>query len=127
MIIVKKYNCVMQDEIKDCGAASLLTIIETYGGNVSMEYLRMLTNTTKSGTNAYYLLEASKSIGFDVRAVEGSIELLNKRDLPCIAHVIIDKKFKHFVVIHDIGKKYIIVADPALGIKKVLIDDFKKI
>lgn len=127
MIIVKKYNCVMQDEIKDCGAASLLTIIETYGGNVSMEYLRMLTNTTKSGTNAYYLLEASKSIGFDVRAVEGSIELLNKKDLPCIAHVIIDKKYKHFVVIHDISKKYIIVADPALGIKKVLIDDFKKI
>lgn len=126
MIIVTKYNCVMQDEIKDCGAASLLTIIETYGGNVSMEYLRMLTNTTKSGTNAYYLLEASKSIGFDVRAVEGSIELLNKKDLPCIAHVIIDKKYKHFVVIHDISKKYIIVADPALGIKKVLIDDFKK-
>ena len=126
MIIVKKYNCVMQDEIKDCGAASLLTIIETYGGNVSMEYLRMLTNTTKSGTNAYYLLEASKLIGFDVRAVEGSIELLNKKDLPCIAHVIIDKKYKHFVVIHDISKKYIIVADPALGIKKVLIDDFKK-
>ena len=63
----------MQDESKDCGAASLLTIIKTYGGDVSMEYLRSLTNTTKNGTNAYYITECAKSLGFSTRVVESDI------------------------------------------------------
>ena len=42
----------MQEGNKDCGACALLTIIKTYGGNVSLEYLKDLTRTTKDGTNA---------------------------------------------------------------------------
>lgn len=117
----------MQDDIKDCGVASLMTIIKTYGGNVSLEYLKMLTNTTKKGTNAYYLLEAGKTIGFDVRAVKGNVKDLNCKNLPCIAHVIIDSKYKHFVVIHKITPKYILIADPAYGIKKMSYEEFDTI
>jgi len=36
---------VLQDGIKDCGVCCLLSIIKHYGGNVSKEYLRELTNT----------------------------------------------------------------------------------
>lgn len=117
----------MQDDIRDCGAASLLTIIKTYGGNVSLEYLKMITNTTKNGTNAYYLMEAAKIIGFDTRAVKGDVLNLTNNILPCIAHVIIDSKYKHFVVIHKINKKHIIIADPSSGVKKMNIEDFNKI
>lgn len=117
----------MQDDIKDCGVASLLTIIKTYGGNVSFEYLKMITNTTKNGTNAYYLMEAAKTLGFDTRAVKGDVLKLNDDLLPCIAHVIIDSKYKHFVVIHKITKKYIVVADPSCGIKKMTYEEFNDI
>ena len=55
---------VMQDGIKDCGICCLLSIIRFYGGEVSKEYLRELTNTTKDGVTLYNLLEASKVIGF---------------------------------------------------------------
>ena len=113
--------------MKDCAVASLLTIIKTYGGNVSKEYLRVLTNTSNSGTNAYHLIEAAKFIGFDTRALTGDVSNLDKKVLPCIAHVIIDSKYKHFVVIHAITKNYLILADPAKGIVKMNIDDFKKI
>ena len=117
----------MQDDIKDCGAACLLTIVKTYGGNVSLEYLKILTNTTSNGTNAYFLFEAAKDLGFDVKAVKGKVKDLRKENLPCIAHVIIDSKYKHFVVIHEINKKNIVIADPALGIKKLSFEEFDSV
>lgn len=117
----------MQNNMKDCGVAALLTIIRTNGGDVPYEYLRMLTKTSTNGTNAYYLLEAAKTLGFDARALKGNVEDLNKSYLPCIAHVIIDSKYKHFVVIHEINNKYVTIADPSCGIRKLTINDFKKI
>lgn len=117
----------MQDESKDCGAACLLILIKTYGGNVSMEYLRTLTNTSKNGTNFYYLSVAAKTIGFDYRALKGDVLKLNKKNLPCIAHVIVDSKYKHFVVINSIGRKYIEISDPARGLLKMTIDEFRNI
>lgn len=124
---MKKFECVLQDDIKDCGAACLLTIIKTYGGNVSIEYLKVLTNTTKNGTNAQFIFDAAKDIGFSTRAVKGNVTDLEKSVLPCIAHVIIEQKYKHFVVIHDINKQYVTIADPAYGIKKIKIEEFNKI
>lgn len=125
----KKYVWVQQDDIKDCGVCSLLTIVKTYGGNVSKEYLRDLTKTSKDGTNAFYLLEAGRKLGFDVKALKGDVLDLTNELLPCIAHVIVDNKFQHFVVIVDINKKkkIITISDPARGIIKYKLDDYNKI
>lgn len=44
--------------------------------------------------------------------------------LPAIAHVVIDKTLLHYVVIHKINEKEIIVADPGKGIVKYKPVDF---
>jgi len=126
---MRKYEYVLQDGPKDCGVCSLLTIIRTHGGNVSKEYLRNLTNTTSNGVTALSLLEAGKRLGFYTEGVKGDILKLEDRFLPCIAHVIIDKKYKHFVVVHNIDRKsnYITIADPSRGIIKLDVDKFKTI
>lgn len=122
----KKYPWVRQDDLKDCGVCSLLTIIKTYGGGVSKEYLRQITKTNKNGTNAFNLLNAGKQLGFDTQALKGDVLDLDKKLLPCIAHVVIDKKYQHFLVIVSINKKkkIITVSDPATGIKKYKLDEF---
>ncbi len=126
---MKKYECVLQDGPKDCGICSLLTIIKSYGGVVSKEYLRNITNTNFDGVNALSLLDAGKKLGFYTEGVKGDILKLDDKYLPCIAHVIIDKKYKHFIVIHKIDRKnnYITIADPSRGIIKLDIDKFKSI
>ena len=126
---MKRYECVIQDGPKDCGVCSLLTIIKFYKGDVSKEYLRNLTYTTNNGVNALSLIEAGKKLGFSSYGVKGDVSDIEDKYLPCIAHVIIDKKYKHFVVIHKIDKKNnnIIIADPAKGIVKMDIDKFKSI
>ncbi|MBQ2640315.1 MAG: ATP-binding cassette domain-containing protein [Bacilli bacterium] len=112
---------VMQDGIKDCGICSLLSIIRFYGGDVSKEYLRELTNTTKSGVSAYKLLEGAKKIGFTGFGCKGDIKNIDKNNLPCIAHLIINKSYQHFVTIYDIDliNKKVLIMDPAKG-KKIL-------
>ncbi len=125
----KKRVVVMQDDIKDCGVCSLLTIVKTYGGNVSKEYLRELTKTNKEGTNALFLLDAGVKLGFYTKALKGDIMDLKDNMLPCIAHVVIDNKYQHFVVILNVNKKrkMITISDPAKGIVKYRLEDYMHI
>ena len=129
MNIFKEYQCVMQEGSKDCGACALLTIIKTYGGNVSLEYLKDLTRTTKDGTNAYLIMNAAKEMGLDSKAVRGSIFDLEDNMFPCIAHVIINKNMGHFIVIHklDRNKKILTIADPAVGRRLMSYTEFLEI
>jgi ATP-binding cassette subfamily B protein len=126
---LRKYECVLQEGAKDCGVASLLTIIKYYNGSLPKEYLRNITNTTNDGVSALALIEAGRKLGFDTKGVEGDALELHNAFLPCIAHVILDKKYKHFVVVFEINrrKNYVIIGDPRSGIIKMSIDDFRKI
>ena len=63
--------CVLQDDIKDCGVSCLLSIIKYYGGYVSREYLKELTNTNKNGVNALNLIKAARELGFESYGVKG--------------------------------------------------------
>ncbi|MEG2564103.1 MAG: ABC transporter transmembrane domain-containing protein [Bacilli bacterium] len=127
--MLRHYICVRQDGLKDCGVCSLLTIIETYGGKVSKEYLRTITNTSKNGVNAFYLVEAGKKLGFAVKGVKGDFRKLTEINLPCIAHIIVNKSYKHFVVIHAINfkKEFLVVADPAVGIRTISFSEFDRL
>ena len=118
---------VLQDGIKDCGICSLLSIIRYYGGDVSKEYLREITHTTKEGVSLYCLIEAAKKIGFDAIGLSGKIENIDVNNLPCIAHCIINKNYKHFVVLYQINKekKQVIIMDPAKGKRNLSFSEFK--
>lgn len=118
---------VLQDGNKDCGVCSLLSIIKYYGGNASKEYLRQLTNTTKNGVTAYNLIQAGEKLGFESFALSGSIEEMNLANLPCIAHVIINKSYQHFVVIYEVDfkNKKVLIMDPAKGKRILTLSEFK--
>ena len=117
---------VLQDGFKDCGVCSLLSVIRFYGGDVSKEYLRELTNTTKNGVSAYNLIEAAKKIGFTAEGVCGDMTNLDNNNLPCIAHFSMSKEYKHFMVIYKIDKnnKKIMVMDPAKGKRVMSFSEF---
>ena len=106
---------VLQDGIKDCGVCCLLSIIRFFGGDVSREYLRKITNTGKDGVSAYNLIEAAKEIGFSAYGVEGDLNKIENNNLPCIAHIHVNKNYQHFVVIYKIEKNKVTIMDPAKG------------
>ena len=121
--MASKIRIVKQRDLKDCGCACLLSIIRYYGGNVSMEQLRIDTKTNQQGTTAYNLVETSKKYGFD--SVGYKIDNLQDKNiiLPCIAHI--NKNgLEHFIVIYKIEKTKLIVMDPAVGKKIINNNEF---
>ena len=118
---------VLQDGVKDCGICSLLSIVRFYGGDVSKEYLRELTNTTKNGVSAFDLIEGAKKLGFDAIGVSGDIKNIDVNNLPCLGHILTNKSYKHFVTIYkiDFNKEKVIVMDPAVGRRVLSFNEFK--
>lgn len=110
---------IRQRDWKDCGVCSLASIIEFYGGKVSLEQLRLDTKTTKDGATALNIINASKKYGFDAMGLRiSSLEEINI--LPAIAHMNLKNGMNHFVVIYKITSKKVILMDPKKG--KVVID-----
>ena len=72
---------VLQDGIKDCGVCCLLSIIRFYGGDVSKEYLREITHTTKEGVSLYNLIEGAKIIGFEAIGLTGDLDNIKEENL----------------------------------------------
>lgn len=126
---MKKYPFEKQIGLKDCGVASLKMIIKYYGGDYPIENLRILTNTSKSGTSAYDLIEGAKKIGLDSAGYEVKLEDIDPKILPVIAYTVIDKIYQHYVVIYEINykKQELIIGNPATKLKKMKMEDFKKI
>ena len=106
-------------------------IINYYGGYVKKNTLLEMTKTNKQGTTAYHLKETLINLGFEAKGISCKLDDINKDNiiLPCIASVIIDNSYKHFIVIYEINfkKKYLIIGDPADKIKKVTYEEFDKI
>ncbi|MGL5577443.1 MAG: peptidase domain-containing ABC transporter [Sarcina sp.] len=124
-----KYTSIKQKELKDCGCACLATICRQYGNDVPIYKIREIAKTDKMGTSAMGLMNAGEELGFSCKAFKAtnSEQIYEDIPLPAIAHVIMDKKYEHYVVIHKITNKYILVADPGKGIVKYSPQDFFEI
>lgn len=106
---------IKQHDYKDCGAACLASIGNHYKVNLPIARIRQLANTDQKGTNVLGIIEAAEQMGFTAKGVKGGLDALVNIPLPAIAHVVIDKKLQHYVVIYKVTKKTVKVMDPGKG------------
>ena len=107
---------VRQYDASDCGVACLLSIIQYHGGTASLENLRRLSGTTKTGTTLLGLYQCAEKVGFNANGAEGSIEELKKQKQPVILHVVTEEQMQHYVVYYGIENENFILGDPAQGL-----------
>lgn len=123
--MLKKYYCIKQHDITDCGAACLATISKQYDFKTSITKIREVAGTDKQGTNAYGVIKAAEQLGFSAKGVKGDQSaFFSEFPLPCIAHVIVDGGLLHYVVVHKITKNQVVIADPGKGIIKLTPKEF---
>lgn len=128
MGIVRRYACVKQNELTDCGPACLATIVKQYGLEYPISKIRELAGTDRHGTNLKGMIIAGEKLGLEMKAVKGDKEaFLAGFSLPAIAHTLVDGGYLHYVVIWEVGDQFVLIADPAKGIRKLSIDDFFEI
>ncbi len=116
----KQYPFYAQHSASDCGAACLVMIGLYWGKQFSLNRLRDLANTNRSGVDLRSLAAAAESIGFASRPVKATFAKLAEQSLPAIAHW----EGKHYIVVNEITNKQVIVSDPAIGIRKLTKNEF---
>ena len=129
-MIYKKNIKIKQLDITDCGAACLSSVCAYYGLKYPIARIRQYAFTNQRGTNILGLIEASKKLKLSAKGIRGKYETIYIIPKPTIAHVIINHKIQHYVVIYKINKKkkYLVYMDPTDGqMHKISDKEFIKI
>jgi ATP-binding cassette subfamily B protein len=121
--MLDRFPSYIQSEAKDCGPSCLKIVARYYGGNVNIEYLRNISETTRGGTSLTGLIKAAEKIGFKAVGIKENFKALKEEvPLPVIVHW--DQE--HFVVAYKVTEKYIYVSDPELGKVRYSHSEFEK-
>ncbi len=114
-----KTPTVYQMESTECGAASLAMVLGYYGKFVPLEKLRIETGVSRDGCNMVNIKIAAQKFGLEVRGYRKSPQTLLDLPVPCIIHW----NFNHFVVWEGHKGDACYINDPAMGRRKLTIQD----
>lgn len=114
-----KTPTIYQMEATECGAASLSMIFAYYGKHIPLEQMRIETGVSRDGCNAANIMRAAKRYGFECHGYRKEPAELRKLQPPCIIHW----NANHFVVFEGFKGKYAYLNDPALGRRKLTLEE----
>ncbi|MEQ8996471.1 MAG: peptidase domain-containing ABC transporter [Coleofasciculus sp. B1-GNL1-01] len=119
--ITRRYPFFAQQSASDCGAACLVMVGRYWGKRFSVNRLRDIANVDRNGASLRGLAAAAESIGFTTRPVKASLNKLAEQRLPAIVHW----QGKHYIVVYEVTRDRVIVADPAIGQRSLTHAQFK--
>ena len=119
---VRRMRFIRQIDEMDCGAACLAMIAGHFGRQVSLARIRQLVNTGLDGTSLRSLCSAAEELGLAARSVKASLHNLDRMPLPAICHWDGD----HWLVLYHVTRRHGLVADPALGFRRIPRAEFER-
>ena len=119
---LKCYPHVQQHDQSDCAAACLAMVTAFYGHSVSVARLRDMANVNANGATLWSVAQAAESLGFHARGLRLEFDDLKHLHRPAIVHW----EGMHYVVLYEVRRRSVIVADPGLGRRKLSKKQFLK-
>lgn len=113
---------IRQLTVAECGVACLAMVLGYYGRDVRLEDLRQATGALRDGLSASQLLTAASQFGLRGRGLAIDVDALPYLQPGTILHW----DFAHFVVFEKLGRDGIHLVDPALGRRRVSLEQFRK-
>ena len=111
---------ILQAEIAECGLASVAMIASFHGHKLDMAALRKRFTADLKGMNLQQMIDLGDKLGLASRALKCPIEEVGKLALPCVLHW----DLNHFVVLTGVTKNGVFINDPALGKRKLSLEEF---
>jgi len=122
ILTMNRFNCILQHDSMQCGAACLSMICKHYGIPYPIEHISNICPATSEGVSMLGLSETAQILGFSVTNVKTTTDLLSEETLPMILYW----NQNHFVVLYRIKKNKFYIADPGKGLVKYSLKDFEK-
>jgi ABC-type bacteriocin/lantibiotic exporter with double-glycine peptidase domain len=122
-----KCKSVLQHDSSDCGAACLLSVIRYYGGNSTIETIRLLSGTTQSGTTMLGLYQAANKCGLEAAGYEASMEAIINYKNALILHVRNQENHDHYIVSFGFEHNEFLIWDPSQGLIMMTTENLEKI
>jgi len=117
-----KFPFYKQAEFKDCGPTCLKIIAKFYKKSISIQKIRAISETTRSGSSLLGLSDASEKLGLRSLGVKITLNAIKEAPLPCILHW----NKNHYVVLYKIRNETFYISDPAHGLLKYIKEEFIK-
>ena len=118
----KKMPVILQNEVAECGLASLAMCFNAYGLDISLAQLRSKYRFGKDGMSIADLSNICESEGMIGDVYELGMEHMSDLGLPAILHW----DLSHFVVLRKIRGRSFFIHDPALGEIVLSADEVSK-
>jgi ATP-binding cassette subfamily B protein len=115
-----RFPFIRQVDEADCGVACLAMIARFHGKRVPLARLHALAHTATDGTTLRNLCFAAEELGFTARPLRVSKANVDKLPAPAIIHW----KGNHWVVLVEVGRQHVRIADPGIGVKWVTRAEF---
>jgi ATP-binding cassette, subfamily B, bacterial CvaB/MchF/RaxB len=121
-IVLRRTPLVLQTEAAECGLACLAMIAGRFGHRVDLPALRRRYNVGVRGTTLHDLVRIASTMRLATRALRADLPHLRRLQLPCILHW----DHSHFVVLTGVGRRRMIIHDPAVGRRSVPVREVSR-
>ena len=118
----RRFPHVTQLDEMDCGAACLAMICRFFGRAVPISYIRDVAHTSTRGTSLNGITRGAGELGLVARSIRASKSRLDELPLPAVVHWQGD----HWVVLYQVGKKKVRIADPESSLRRLPREEFLK-
>jgi NHLM bacteriocin system ABC transporter peptidase/ATP-binding protein len=111
---------ILQLEAVECGAASLVMVLASFGRWLTLEQARLDCGVSRDGSKASNILAGARKYGMVARGYRKEVERLVDLPMPLIIHW----NFNHFLVLEGIDGDRVFLCDPGSGSRIVSLEEF---
>lgn len=114
-----KLPVILQTEVAECGLACLAMVANFHGHHFDLNGLRQRFHISSKGSTLNDLMAMADELKFVGRPLKLDLDELKELKIPAILHW----DLGHFVVLKKVTDNHIIIHDPAVGERKLTLND----
>jgi ATP-binding cassette subfamily B protein RaxB len=110
---------ILQSQSTECALACLAMVLSAHGQRSGLHELRQRFPVSLKGANLQQLMSHASALGLSARPLRLALAEIGSLALPCILHW----DLNHFVVLSKVGHNSLTLLDPAVGERRIGLDE----